>query len=105
MAFGKPYVPPGGMAAHSQQTIAAKFSQAVGKAARSTYRSKSKRVRIGPGRSLVRQSSKGLKRISKRSLASKRRKVPKARKAKRAHLVKGSQAAKRYMASIRRKKK
>ena len=100
MAFGKLYVPPGGMAAHAQQTIAAKFSQAVGKAARSTYRRKSKRVRIGAGRSLVRQSSKGLKRISKRSLVSKRRKAPKA-----AHMVKGSAAAKRHMAKIRRKRK
>ena len=49
------------------------------------------------------QGSKGLKKISKRSLVSKRRKMPKSKRP--AHMVKGSTAAKQHMAKIRRKKK
>jgi len=98
-------IPPGGFAGFSQQVSAVKgmFSRAVGRAAQGTYRKKrAGGVRIGPGRSLVRQSSKGLKRITRKSRVSTTRVA-----GARTSLVKGSAAAKAWGKKMRaaRKKK
>lgn len=78
-------VPPGGFAGNAQQTSATQlmFAKATGsKGGRTTQRRRRK--------------------AKKTATRSRKRKSPRARKAR---LVKGSAAAKRFMASIRRKRK
>jgi hypothetical protein len=79
------FIPPGGMAGFSQMTPASQLSLTRG--ARGTRR-------VG-------------KRRKTRTKRAKRAKVrrTKTRRGKKARLVKGSAAAKRYMAKIRRKRK
>lgn len=89
MAAKKPIVPPGGFAGLNQQTPA---TQALfGNAVRSKARRKKRKV------------SKTTRRKVRRRAANPRKKV--ARKKKPARLVKGSAAAKRHMAKLRRMRK
>lgn len=85
------FIPPNGFAGFAQQT------PAVQSLYRGKRKTKSRRTRSG--------AIKGM-----RGEYARRKKIPKskrlgARKKKAARLVKGSAAAKRYMASIRRKRK
>lgn len=88
----KPIVPPGGFAGFAQQTAATqRLFQAAGK--------------LGGTRSAAKRRRKATaKRAAPKTRRRKGAGTVKARKG-RARLVKGSAAAKRYMASIRRKRR
>lgn len=85
-------VPPGGFAGHAQQTPATQqlFAKATGrKGGRATQRKRRAKAKAAPR-----------KRRASRAAAPRR-----AKRGKPARLVKGSAAAKRHMAKIRRKRR
>lgn len=94
-------VPPGGFAGFAQQTPATQYALSRGAAVigGGRRRAPARRARAAP-RSLMRVGGPGTTRRQLRGLPPIKRRSP-----GRARLVKGSAAAKRYMASIRRKRK
>lgn len=88
----KPFVPPGGVASASQQTPAGKAGMGLLR----TVKTKSQR-----------RGTKAAKRYArnKRTISGKTRKKRASSGGKPARLVKGSPAAKAYMAKIRRKRR
>lgn len=89
------FIPPGGFFGFAQQTVAVKALIQRPKARRKPAGRRTARTRIGGP----------VKRRKRATVTRKKRRVVRSRAAKPARMVKGSPAAKRHMAKLRRMRK